>query len=82
MTTAIKTAECRKTKKTMTTELVCPCGNRLKVSVQKNGWFLSLEAVAMANHWNLDLHTSSLGETFPALCPKCHDVHHCQCRDC
>lgn len=83
MTTATKTAGCRKTKK-MKTELVCPCGRTLEVMVQKNGWFLSLEAVALANRWKLEsAFEVKLVDKIPAYCPDCHDTYRqCQCRDC
>ena len=81
MTTATKTAGCRRTK--MTTDLVCPCGKRLKVSVQKNGWLLSLIAVALAHHWKLEENFEvHWGKTMPAYCPNCHGTHQCQRRDC
>lgn len=85
MTTAIKTAGCpTKSRKTMKTELVCVCGKRLAVSVARNGWFLSLMAVALASKWKLCETGGSerLGDTYPAFCANCHDTHVCQCRDC
>jgi hypothetical protein len=67
----------------MTTELVCRCGNRLKVSIQKNGWLLSLLAVSLANRWRLDhLEDIKWEEEIPGHCPKCHAAPGCQCRDC
>lgn len=87
MTTATKTEGCRKTKRTMTTELVCPCGNRLTVSVDKKGWLTSLWAVGLANRWIVELSKiveSGWQDHFEAQCPKCLDEKpsQCQCRDC
>lgn len=61
----------RKTAK-MTTELVCPCGKRLKVSVNQNGWMPSLEAVANASSWHLDRFVEiDWAREIPAFCPHC-----------
>lgn len=60
----------------MTTELVCPCGKRLEVSVESNGWFDALSAVALANRWKLeDNFDFRISEQTPAYCPYCHDTH-------
>ena len=84
MTTAIPMVGSLMNKQKMMTELVCPCGNRLEVSINKNGWFLSLQAVALANRWLLsdsDHGDLRAGCTFPARCPNCHDQPEVQRRD-
>jgi len=79
-TTKTPTSPTRR-RRMMRTELCCPCGKKLEVSVRKNGWYLSLEAVALANKWQLsDIEGfGGMAARFPALCPECH--HHNQCRD-
>ena len=58
--------------KTTITELVCPCGKRLSISVRKNVWYPSLIAVATANLWNVDEFVEvKPGKTIPAFCPHC-----------
>jgi hypothetical protein len=84
MTTAIKTAGCRTNNGKMMTELVCCCGNRLKVSVKKDGWIVSLWATGLANRWLVELDKlvdHGWAKEFAARCPKCR-VKPCQCRDC
>lgn len=79
MTIPIKMEECPRTKATrpihqttMKTELVCPCGKRLEVSVRKNGWWTSLIVVAAASLWNIDRYADiAWGKEIPAFCPHC-----------
>jgi hypothetical protein len=69
----------------MKTNLVCPCGARLAVSVQKRGWLLSVIAIALASHWVVNPARIVSGEwsnEMPATCPKCWHKPKCQCRDC
>lgn len=57
----------------MKTELVCPCGRRLEVSVRKRGWLMSLIAVALASRWKVCEHyEAKWGKTIDAYCPDCH----------
>jgi hypothetical protein len=75
MTTAIKMEECPTSK--MRTELVCPCGKRLSVSVQslpEGGIAMKdLQAVAGASKWKIcEDYIQKLGEVIDAFCPNCH----------
>lgn len=59
---------------TRTGELVCPCGNRLSVTVPAVGWLMSLLALSLANHWKLAAgYDTPWSDEMPAFCPKCHD---------
>jgi hypothetical protein len=80
----MKTKIHRKTAK-LTTELVCPCGARFKVTVKKKGWLLSLWRVGLTKRWVIELDKLVDGifkPEIPAKCPKCLGAPACQCRDC
>lgn len=63
--------------KTVETELVCPCGKRLSISVSKKGWYPSLIAVATASLWNVDEFVGvKMGKTIPAFCSHCRMEYH------
>ena len=66
----------------MTTELRCKCGKALEVSGPKEGWRLSLVAVALANGWTLDRYDLEWSKSIEAKCSTCRVAPHCQCRDC
>ena len=70
--TTTKILPSRTKSRTMMTNLVCHCGKRLEVSVRKDGWMLSLQAVALGNRWHLD-HWLDLvwAKEIAALCPGC-----------
>lgn len=71
MATPIKTEGSRTSRK-VTTDLVCDCGRRLSISVDKKGWLVSMWAVALANRWNLKSYEqAALNPEFPAICPQC-----------
>lgn len=83
MTTPMRTEGSPTNKRTRTTELVCPCGKRLEISVDKNGWLLSLLAITLAHRWKLkDATMSEWSEEIDATCPTCRAPEQCQCRDC
>lgn len=67
----MKTMTCRKTAKMMT-ELVCPCGHRLEVSVKFNGWYIDLLDVAHASGWRVQ-DSPMLSQHIAAKCPQCRD---------
>lgn len=69
----------------MTTELVCRCGARLKVSVKRYGWWPNLVAVATASLWKLPDDLNEWADEIAAYCPTCRNVpspRQCQRRDC
>lgn len=62
---------------TMTSELACKCGKRLKVSIPSTGWRMSLMALSLANRWKLEHGYDVMwGDSIPAFCPKCNQTEH------
>lgn len=78
MTTPTQTAETRRTR-TTTTELVCLCGKKLKVTIPRKHWLVSLIATALASRWKIEQNYDvKLADTIDAYCPNCWGTNHLQ----